>query len=73
MSCTRPAPASVEEPTVRVIFDPDPPPPAPTWQLCLFGELPESAAEQGTLFDVGKPERKPAARPDDPAQREMFP
>jgi hypothetical protein len=46
---------------------------APTWQQQLYpGLYPESVAEQGTLFDLGRPERKLAARPEDPAQPEMF-
>jgi hypothetical protein len=61
---------------MRVIFDPKPEGdsvPAPTWQQQLYpGLYPESVAEQGTLFDLGRPERKPAARPEDPDQPEMF-
>jgi hypothetical protein len=61
---------------MRVAFDPKPEgdsSPAATWQQQLYpGLYPESVAEQGTLFDLGRPERKPAACFEDPAQREMF-
>ena len=61
---------------MRVIFDsePDGEPPVVLDQASLFeGIIVPSILEQGTLFDPGTPERKPAAKPGNPEQRELFP
>jgi hypothetical protein len=48
-------------------------PPAPTWQQCMYGELPESVAEQGELFPgfQGPAPTRPR-KPDPPGQGRLF-